>query len=264
MKLTTLPVKRRLAAKSLFKRLSAVTGSRRQRVAATATSEMEGEDSSAKISRALMFIFLIHIVAIALIFIHKQFLDGRPNDEVAKPKIETSAVATTPVRDLGLAKLAAGERGVLVKPGDNYVRIAQAEGVDEQDLRLLNKHAEIRPGMVILVPPKRVVALEPPEVAAIRERTPVDRNEGMIELAVAAAPRAQLIRPAIHPVPAAAGHDSAPAAVVPSGKTYIFEDGDSIWKIANHFKVSQDQLMKANGITNARKIKTGTKLIIPR
>ena len=79
MKSQMLPVKRRPVPKGLFRRLNAVTNSRRQRVAAAASSaaEMEAEDSSSKISRALTIIFLIHIVAIALIFIHQRFLDGR-------------------------------------------------------------------------------------------------------------------------------------------------------------------------------------------
>jgi len=78
MKSQMLPVKRRPVSKGLFRRLNAVTNSRRQRVAAAASAtEIEAEDSSSKISRALTIIFLIHIVAIALIFIHQRFLDGR-------------------------------------------------------------------------------------------------------------------------------------------------------------------------------------------
>ncbi len=82
MKPHTLPVKRRPAPKGLLKRLSAVTGNRKQRVAAAATAgEMETEDSSSKISRALTIIFLIHIVAIGLIFVHQKFLDGRSPED---------------------------------------------------------------------------------------------------------------------------------------------------------------------------------------
>jgi LysM repeat protein len=41
------------------------------------------------------------------------------------------------------------------------------------------------------------------------------------------------------------------------------QPGDSIWRIANRNKVSQDALMRANGISDARKMKTGMKLVIP-
>ena len=89
MKPQTLPVKRRPVPQGIFKRLSAVTGSRKQRVAATASSaaEVDADDGSSRISRALTIIFLIHIVAIGLIFIHKEFLDGRSTavpEKVAK------------------------------------------------------------------------------------------------------------------------------------------------------------------------------------
>jgi hypothetical protein len=80
MKFQTLPVRRRPVSKGIFHRLSAVTR-KRQRVSASATmSGMEMEDGGSKISRALTIIFLIHIVAIALIFIHQRFLDGRPKE----------------------------------------------------------------------------------------------------------------------------------------------------------------------------------------
>ena len=88
MKPQTLPVKRRPVPKGMFRRLSAVTrNTRKQRVSAAAAApvaDMEMDDGGSKISRALTIIFLIHIVAIGLIFIHQRFLDGRP-PETAKP-----------------------------------------------------------------------------------------------------------------------------------------------------------------------------------
>jgi LysM repeat protein len=52
-----------------------------------------------------------------------------------------------------------------------------------------------------------------------------------------------------------------PAAA--TGKSYVVQNGDSIWRIANRFKVNQDALMKANGISDARKMKVGMSLVIP-
>ena len=91
MKSQTLPVKRRPVSNGILRRLSAVTRNRKQRAAASASAaDMEADDGSSKISRALIIIFLIHIVAIGLIFIHQRFLDGRPS-----PLTETAAQATT-------------------------------------------------------------------------------------------------------------------------------------------------------------------------
>jgi LysM repeat protein len=262
MKPQTLPVKRRPAPKGIFKRLSAVTRNRKQRVAAAAP-EMESDDSSSKISRALTIIFLIHIVAIGLIFIHQRFLDGRPDDtstaEATAPSTEVAAVAAPAQRRLDLPRLASGEKPYIVRAGDNYARIAASEGVDEADLRLINKHVEIRPGLVMKIPPKRITAVESAEVTAIRQQQEiVDIDDGLVDVPVdvSNAPRAQMIRPNVQ-APAAA----RPAA---SGQSYVVQQGDSIWRIANRYKVDQDQLMKANGISDPRKVKVGMNLVIPQ
>ena len=266
MKPNTLPVKRRPVSKGIFKRLSAVTGSRKQRVAATA--EMDAEDNSSKISRALTIVFLIHIVAIGLIFVHQKFLDGRiPNgsQEKVEKKADVIAKGATP-KSSDLPRFAAGENSVAVQAGDNYTRIAASEGVDEKDLRTINQHVEIRPGMSLKIPSKRIVAVDPPEVAAIRQQAPPDKDRGLVEAVpvdVSGAPRAQLVSPKRSATRATA-NEIAPVAAVAGAKNYTTQPGDSIWRISNRFKVSQDLLMKANGISDARKIKAGMSLIIPR
>ncbi|MES2658086.1 MAG: LysM peptidoglycan-binding domain-containing protein [Verrucomicrobiota bacterium] len=260
MKPQTLPVKRRPAPKGIFKRLSAVTGNnRKQRVAATASPDMEIEDSSSKISRALTIIFLVHIVAIGLIFVHKNFLDGRAPDESKTAKsgnAEDFATVPAPPR-ANLPLLSTGEKAFMVSQGDNYERIATKLGVDEGDLRLTNKHAEIIPGIMLKIPPKRIVAQDPPEVTAIRERSAAEPDLGMMEnVDIANAPRAQVVKSKI------AYPAEAPVATA-SGKSYVVQNGDSVWRIANKFKVNQDALMKANGISDARKMKVGMSLVIP-
>jgi LysM repeat protein len=261
MKPHTLPVKRRPISKGIFKRLRAVTGNRKQRVAAATAAEMETEESGSKISRALTIIFLIHIVAIGLIFVHQTFLDGRAPDVAKTAKTENGA-AVLPVasvsRRVDLPRLAAGEKPYVVMQGDNYSRIAAQAEVDEADLRLVNQHVEIVPGLLLKIPPKRIVAADPPEVDAIRSQTPMDNDRGLVEalpVDVRSAPRAQLVKPNVNLV------GSTPAPF--SGKSYVVQNGDSVWRIANRFKVSQNALMKANGISDARKMKVGMSLVIP-
>ena len=262
MKPQTLPVKRRPVPNGIFKRLRAVTGNRKQRVAATAAPEMESEDSSSKISRALTIIFLIHIVVIGLIFVHNKFLDGRTPDApqtttVAKQETVPEVAAIKPRLDL--PRLSSGEKPYIVRQGDNYARIAAAVGVDEGDLRLINKHADIVPGLLLKVPPPRPAA-EAPELVATHNATTADDNDGLVDAVdVSAAPRAKLIRPNIS---AAAETKATPAGT--SGKTYVVKSGDSVWRIANKYKVNQDALMKANGIADAGKLKVGMSLAIPR
>jgi hypothetical protein len=73
---------------------------------------MESEDGSSKISRALTIIFLIHIVAIGLIFIHQRFLDGRTEGRfrrlaTAPDAYPADATAPAPQRP---AALSSGEK----------------------------------------------------------------------------------------------------------------------------------------------------------
>ncbi len=260
MKPQTLPVKRRPAPKGIFKRLYAATGNnRKQRVAAAASPDMESEDSSSKISRALTIIFLIHIVAIGLIFVHQKFLNGRAPEDAkttAADKAASVAAAPAPPRT-DLPRLSTGDKPFFVSQGDNYTSIASELGVDEGDLRLINKHADIIPGLILKVPPKRIVAQDSPEVTAIREKSAAEPDLGMMEnVDVAAAPRAQVVRSKL-------SYPAAGAASAASGKTYVVQGGDSVWRIANKFKVNQDTLMKANGISDARKMKVGMSLVIP-
>lgn len=269
MKHQTLPVKRKPVQKGVFRRLSAVTNrNRKQRVAATATAplpEAEMDEGGSKVSRALTIIFLIHIVAIGLIFIHQKFLDGRPSETADAAKTAEAAPVVEKPKET-LPRLTGGEKIHVVRAGDNYSRIAAAEGVDEGDLRLINQHVDIRPGLLLKIPPQRIVAEESAEITEIRRQTPSDTDRGLVEnVDVSQAPKAQLVRPNVNhtenaPRPAA---DVIPSATV-GGKSYVVQPGDSVWRIANRFKVNQDALMRANGISDARKMKTGMKLVIPQ
>jgi len=253
MKFQTLPVKRRPVSKGIFHRLHAVTSrSSRQRVAAAATSvpEIEEEHQGSGISRSLTIIFMIHIVAIALIFIHHQFLQGRTPDSSAAtnpPQAEAN-------RQRGEApRLTSGDKPYTVRAGDNYARIAAAEGVDESELREINNHVEIRSGLILRIPPQRIVAEEPPEVAAIRERSSAASGRGqVVEVDVSGAPRAVLVRPNTR-------HQDAAAL----GLSHVVEPGESIYRIALRYDVSQESLMKANGIADPKRLRVGTRLTIP-
>ena len=261
MKSHTLPVKRRLAPKGILKRLSAVTSSRKQRVAATADRDVD--DSGSKISRALTIIFLIHIVAIGGIFIHQRFLDSRTagGPETTTEKREAVAISVPVPHRKSLPQLASGEKSISVRAGDNYPRIAADEGVDEGDLRAINGHVDIRPGLILKIPPQRLLAVDPPEVVAIRERSNEVGDPGLVEalpVDVSGAPRAQRVSPKVQPlVRAGAISATAPA------KTYKVKPGDVIGRIASQFGVNANALMKANGISDARKVKAGMSLVIP-
>ncbi len=264
MKFQTLPVRRRPVSKGIFHRLSAVTRNRRQRVSASAAmSGMEMEDGGSKISRALTIIFLIHIVAIALIFIHQRFLDGRPKEstravtrEVAKPAVAAKTVSTP------TAPLAANSgKTHVTKDGESYASIAAMHGVAEADLRQLNQDKAMRKGLILSIPVQKAeVAEVVSEAVADGTAQTTDAmvaadavtDEGMVDAVpvdVSAAPKAKAI----------VESESAKA----SGKTHLVKKGDTIVKIAKQYKVTQDALMSANSITDPTKLKAGANLVIP-
>jgi LysM repeat protein len=256
MKYQTLAVKRRPVSRGLFRRLNAVTRNRRQRVAATAgVGNITEDDGSSGISRALTIIFLFHIVAIALIFVHQRFMDGR--GPAASTAVRTGppdvAAPADPQRG-EVSHASSGGKPYIVRAGDNYAAIAAAEGVDESDLRQANRNVEIGPGLILRIPPKRVVTAAAPEVAAIRLQPAGDSGHGLVKakpVETSGAPRAVVVRQ--DPVPSAAG-----------GATYVVRPGDSLYRIAMKHKVSQEALQSANGIADPNKLKVGEKLVIPR
>jgi LysM repeat protein len=269
MKPHTLPIKRKPVPKGILHKLSAVTRSRKQRVAATAPAgDMDVDDGSSKISRALTIIFLIHIVAVGLIFVHKHFLDGRmPAASTTQDAPAPAAIiAAAPVRET-LPRLSSGDKVYVVKPGDNYARIAEREEVEESALRETNENVEIRPGLILSVPPRRIVAQEPAEVTRIREaqqasalEPTVNEEEGLVQaIDIAGAPRAV----AVSSESASPAVSTATAPTTAGGRTHTVKSGDNIWRISQQYKVKQDDLMKANNITDARKVRIGMKLVIP-
>lgn len=245
--------------------LRAVTQRRKkQRVAATASHAdfdyEDDHDAGSRIARVLIIIFFIHVVAIGLIFVHHYYLKrGMP------AATSTSPVATAPAQkqpapttqtntESAARRLSTGEAPYIVARGDNYTRIAAAHEVSEADLRAANSNAEIRPGLLLKIPARRIVAIEPAEVAAIRNPTP-------------AATESNPATDGLVPVsdPAAATQPAPPRAtpVAGSGPIHVIQPGETIWRISQKYNVSQDALMKANHITDPRRIRAGQQLQIP-
>ena len=263
MKFQTLPVRRRPVSKGIFHRLSAVTR-KRQRVSASATmAGMDMEDGGSKISRALTIIFLIHIVAIALIFIHQRFLDGRQKESTraVTREVATPAVVT---KEVGAPTAPAAQnsgKSHVTKDGESYASIAAMHGVAEADLRQLNQDKAMRKGLILSIPVQKVEVAEVVSEAVAEPVAPTNdavvatdatSDEGMVDAVpvdVSTAPKAKAIV------------ESESAAS--SGKTHLVKKGDTITKIAKQYKVTQDALMSANSITDPTKLKAGANLVIP-
>lgn len=259
----TIKVKRRPAARGFFKRLNAVTRGRNQRVAAAAAAEdLEAADHSSRISRGLTIIFGVHILAIGLYFFHSNFLSKR-TDDPGSGSIATRTEPKTPASPL----IQPQDRPEMIARGDTYATIAARVGVDEAELRAANNNCAITPGNKLIVPSKRIKAALPPEVEALRQpATPAQprADEGLVEVNPnPGTPAGQpvLVKPQIK-------REETPPRAIPVrqgtvGRSYTVRPGDSLWGIAKRMKVDQAALMKANGISDPKKLKAGMTLSVP-
>lgn len=263
MKLDRIPTRRKPVRTTLYTRLfNKPKQPRKQRASAAASSTEEIDGSGINISRSLSIIFAIHIVAIGMIFIHKQYLSGRtPMPSDSETKVSSKIISTAPIVNNTLPLLSSGDKPYMVEKGDNYTIIAKKFTVDESELRNLNKGVEIRAGVVLRIPQgKRIVAETHQEVLALQnDRVDNPSERGLVEiLPPVDAPRAQLIRPSAQQL-----EDAPRATPVSSSRTHTVASGESIWRISNQYKVSQKEIMTLNNISDPSKLKIGQVLKLP-
>ena len=240
-----LETKRRPIGRLPFRRVHAQT-IKRQRVAATAdqAGDLQGDVPNVGVARALVIILCLHIVAIAGIFFHNRYFE---RDATAEPAPQAKAVLATASE----SRIGPRDEPYVVQPGDTYDRIAGQYDVGADALRTANSDVPLRAGRILRIPPRRIVAVESAELSRRR-----DNAAG----APGAAPDAAvLVRPAARP----AASPAAAAGTAASGDGYVVRAGDTVWRLANRFGVSQDVLMKANGIDDPNRLRAGMELRIP-
>lgn len=267
MKTTRLQTKRMAPRGSLFRRLQAST-SRRHRVAASGTAEgveLQGDVPNVGVARALLIILVLHLVAIAGIFVHNRYFDGEQAANAA-PRVAPPVVAGGDK----LPKLADQDPSHVIVTGDTYESVAREYGVELDDLRRANDNMVLRAGRILCIPPRRIVAVEPAELAERREAARMDgRGEvggqagGGSGAATGEAPKAALLVRAERPVLQAgmAGPGVMPEA---GAASYKVKPGDSLWRIANRHGLTPERLMQANGIKDPRRLPAGMELKIPK
>ncbi|MGJ8671380.1 LysM peptidoglycan-binding domain-containing protein [Rubritalea sp.] len=243
-----------------FRRLHAkVTSPRRrkQRVSAAGSADMlDSEVPNASIGRALTVILLLHVVAIGAIYLGIQWNKGRTQSEGMAQAVVVEGTG------VDIRNVNASLSSDVVIAGDTYEAFAARHQVDLNELRRVNNNATIHAGKVLYLPANKVTASQ--AVVAtdvpVSDRPPLPTSTNVVTVAptaqpvvVSAAPRAVIVE------------DSAPKAqpVVAGGSTYKVQAGDSVWRISNKYKVSQDALMQLNGMTNPRELRSGMTLKIP-
>ncbi|WP_265594760.1 LysM peptidoglycan-binding domain-containing protein [Haloferula sp. BvORR071] len=257
-----------------------------------AMPEVDGDVPNLGIARALVVILVIHVVAIAGIFAHSHYVEEPNREESARAAMAGIEPVKEP-RDRSAPAPRVLDGTDFAKEGDTWASIAERNGVDMEDLRAANRDRTLKKGEVLTIPPLTIVAKMPDEVKDAEEQNvihegaaPVEdkmRNGGdLVETTAAGSP--QLIKPKVPrpatPQPAVEAESATPrnarttaaaepvsttkaAAESPARKTYTVKQGDTFWKIAQANKTTDKAIMKANGISDAKKLKPGMQLRIP-
>jgi len=273
---------------------------KKHRVAAGAdAADLGSEVPNLGVARALFVILLLHVAAIAAIFVHNRVTNDDPVVTSSDPSAAAAALsAQTPEK---LPVVRKGEDFYFVATGDTYERIARLKGVDINALRDLNDNVRLKAGRILRIPaagasaqarPATPVAtVEPAEVQSTVPSAPPEAPSAVPVASPAPAPAAVDTRspgtvvvkravpakalhvmvekpnqprstPATKVTPKAVPVENSPPATA-TGNRYKVRAGDTAWRIAQRHKVSVKSLLKANGIADARKMRSGMTLKIP-
>lgn len=138
-----------------------------------------------------------------------------------------------------------------VKTGETLFSISRKYGVNIDDLRSANKITaktnKLSVGQRLTIPGKTTQASAPSSKPAAQAQKPASQQ---------AKTAAQSTKPAVQ-------QQSANRSGSSSAKTHLVKSGDTLFSLARTYKVSLDDLRKANGFTEKTVLKSGQTLRIP-
>ena len=276
----TLQTKRKAPSKSGFRILRAATRRntrRKQRAATTAAPEELGEVPGVGVARALVVILLLHVAAIAGIYLHNKW--NSSSDLKA-------AVADNESKEKNPIIVPGGETDLFSK-GDNYATMARKHGVSEEALRRANDDATPKAGMRINIPSGRRIESVTPSDAVVGvigenegpEIEPIPHNElPLIQLDNTQTLPNSVPGELVEIDPAVTSRTNEPVLISPrtrreepattstslsSSGTYTVKGGDTLWGISQKNKVSVKDLLTINGMKENAVLKIGKVLKIP-
>lgn len=227
----------------------------------------EGEETNMKLSKAFVVVFVLHLIAVGGILAFHLLekrpgpaaggADGGQNDPAARREAAgRPALPAVP-----------GSKIYIAQKGDTVASIARAHGVEETAILALN--SKLMPGAGG-VPENHPVQL--PDLPAV-EPEPGSGQAGGPERAasgpgqgVGAAGQESSASPtASEALTTEAGRAAASGSgeVLASGLTHTVVKGENPYGIARKYGVTQEELMKLNGIADPTKVQIGTVLQIP-
>jgi len=274
----TIQTKRNSQAATGFRKLHARTTAKRRRLRATTAmadphADLESDVPNVGIGRALIIILLLHVVAIAAVYLHSTFFGSDSEVDVSASTVAATVMEADPVAALIAPapepRVAPAMGRYFVVTGDSYSRIANAQNVDETALRALNDNRALRAGVLLDLPAQlssRPVVVNQTPVPKVSPVVPVAEEFDAPVQAEPVHARAIVIDEepsAFRAVEAPSTQANVATPLVDSGQKYTVKSGDTVWRIASRYKVSRENLLKINGISDPRKLNAGREIIIP-
>mgnify|MGYP005848049405 CR=1 FL=1 len=275
MKSQQIKVKRRPSRspgmRTFFASVARVNKRKSHRAATTASSnDFDGDMSNLGITRALVVILIIHIVAILGIFVHSYRIEESSEAAEKKKRAEVTPIASSGQDESDAVRIREGESEYTVGKGETYASIAERLGFDEAELRRANENMVLRQGRRLRVPAQKIVAVEPADIRALRDQESRDASAGSTQAsngdgdAIRVEPQVErddwvvtdAAKRADGTEPTGSGEAAHP-------NTYRVNQGDTFWGIARQYQMTPEKLMKHNGIEDPRKLRVGMTLKIP-
>lgn len=256
--------------------------SKPKRLPATAVQEHDWDSDvpSIKLSTAFMVILFLHVAVVGGVmlfrFLEKDSSNALAGSEPGKARTGQTAAAIPGEGIRPDDPALAGLPRHIVRPHETPEMIASQHGITRDALSRANRLSATNPfreGMELVIPP------------AEQNAAPQGSTSGLASTRPAAAiPVAQAVEVAV-PAPAVPSANPAETRVaravaveqgtIPALATrtdsstrsgqgeHVVKAGETLWAISQRYNVSVNALLKANGITNANRVRQGTRLIIP-
>jgi LysM repeat protein len=172
------------------------------------------------------------------------------------------AVTEQPKTEAPKAEAAPAEAPVTVKytvcKGDTLSKIAKRKSVTLRELTDLNKissDARLKIGQKLLLPVGKSTAVAAKEAPAPAKATVAAKETP--------APAKAAVAKATRKTPSKTVAAKSAQPLLAGKQTHIVKAGESVYSIAQRYKVNPQTLMKVNQISDPRKIRVSQKLIVP-
>lgn len=237
-------------------------------VTATEEHDWSSDVPSIKLTTAFFVILALHVALVTGVLVFKRFggtVEGDGAVVVSQPPANsTQTVAQTAATSEPISQPVANLSGARyldhlrhrVRPDESLAAIAEEYMVSVEAIRRLNGIGIDQPlykGMSLVIPQREIRAVSPQEAPAV---------EPMVAEVAPSVTRQQEVRRATPTTTRST--QSAPRTAASSAKTHTVSKGETLWAISQRYGVTSDAIMKANGIKDARFLRVGAVIKIPK